>query len=61
MHSNFEHVCDTCHFSKQHKLPFPIRETKSLNVLDLIHTYIWGPVNIPSVHDHRYFLTIVDD
>lgn len=22
---------------------------------------IWGPYSVPSVHNHRYFLTVVDD
>ena len=32
-----------------------------MNAFDLIHIDIWGPINILSVHGHRYFLTIVDD
>ena len=32
-----------------------------MNVFDLIHTNIWGLINIPFVLGHRYFLTIVDD
>jgi len=28
---------------------------------DLIHVNIWGPYSIPSIHGHKYFLTIVDD
>jgi hypothetical protein len=27
----------------------------------MLHFDIWGPLSIPSVHNHRYFLTIVDD
>jgi len=27
----------------------------------LIHVDIWGPYSIPSIHGHKYFLTIVDD
>jgi len=32
--SNFDSVCDICHFSKQHKLPFPHSDTSSLNAFD---------------------------
>lgn len=28
---------------------------------DLFHTNIWGPIYIPSIHGHQYFLTIVYD
>jgi len=27
----------------------------------LIHIDIWGPLGIPSLHGHKYFLTIVND
>jgi hypothetical protein len=54
-------ICDCCHFAKQHKLPFPRSYTKSIAAFDLIHMDIWGPLAIPSVHGHHYFLTVVDD
>jgi hypothetical protein len=28
---------------------------------ELLHFDIWGPLSIPSVHNHRYFLIILDD
>ena len=28
---------------------------------DLIDVDIWGPYLIPSIHGHKYFLTMVDD
>jgi len=54
-------ICDICHYSKQHKLPFQDSTTSSLNCFDMIHTDIWGPIFVPSIHGHRYFLTVVDD
>ena len=27
----------------------------------LVHVDIWGPYSVPSVNNHRYFLTILDD
>ena len=36
-------VCDTCHLSKQHKLPFYKSDTISNACFDLIHLDIWGP------------------
>jgi len=62
VHSNIKiDVCDICHFANQHKLPFPQSNTKSLDPFNLIHVDIWGRISIPSVHGHRYFLTVVDD
>lgn len=54
-------ICDICHFAKQKKLPFPLSNSKAVTILDLIHIDIWGPFPTPSVHGHKYFLTIVDD
>jgi len=54
-------VCDICHYAKQHKLSYNHSASHSDNCFDLIHCDIWGPVSIPSVHGHKYFLTIVDD
>jgi len=59
--SSFGSICDICHFSEQHKLPFQHIDISSLNAFDLIHTDIWGLVNISIVHGHKYFLTIVED
>jgi len=54
-------VCDVCHFAKQKRLPFPLSTSKSKKCFDLIHVDLWGPYSIPSIHGHKYFLTIVDD
>jgi transposase InsO family protein len=54
-------VCDVCHFAKQKRLPFTLSTSIATSKFDLLHLDIWGPLAIPSVHGHRYFLTIVDD
>jgi len=41
-------------------LPFPHSNTASDNCFDLIHVDIWGPISIPSIHRHKYFLTVID-
>ena len=53
--------CDTCHFAKQKRLPFPDSITISSQCFDLLHMDIWGPYAHPSLLGHKYFLTIVDD
>lgn len=53
--------CDVCHFSKQKKLSFPISTSNTSKPFELIHVNIWGPFSISSIHNHKYFLTIVDD
>ena len=54
-------VCDVCDLSKQHKLPFIKSDTIYDSCFDLIHLDIWGPITIPFIHGHKYFLIVVDD
>jgi len=54
-------TCNTCHYAKHRKLPFPSSNSYALHGFDLLHIDIWGPCSKPSMHGHRYFLTIVDD
>ena len=61
IHSTDIDVCTPCHLAKQHKLPFPLNKTSSDHVFDLVHMDIWGPLNVHSLHGHKYFLTVVDD
>ena len=54
-------VCNTCHYAKHKKLPFSSSISHASHVFDLLHMDIWGPCSKPSMHGHKYFLTIVDD
>ena len=58
---NKTHICDVCHLAKHNHLPFPISAFYIEHPFDLVHVDIWGPVPIASIHDHHYFLIILDD
>lgn len=47
--------------AKQKKLSFPASVTVIDKCLHTLHVDIWGPAPNPSLHGHRYFLTIIDD
>jgi hypothetical protein len=53
--------CDSCHFAKQKKLPFPNSITKSCVPFEVLHADLWGPYSTISLLGHKYFLTLVDD
>jgi hypothetical protein len=53
--------CDVCHVSKQKINPYNSCDNVAVSVFDLVHFDIWGPLSIPSILGHRYFLTVVDD
>lgn len=53
--------CETCHLAKQVRLPFPVRESRSSVVFDIINCDVWGPYR-HTTHGHcNQILTIVDD
>jgi len=59
--SNKHQACDSCHFAKQRKLPFPLSNTRSSHIFEMIHVDIWGPTSVTSLHGQKFILTIVDD
>jgi hypothetical protein len=54
-------VCDICHYAKHKKLPFSSSLSHASANFELLHMDIWGPLSTSSLHNHKYFLTIVDD
>ena len=61
VHVDSKATCDVCHFAKHRKLPFPESCNKAEKPFELIHFDICGPISISSIHNHSYFLTVVDD
>lgn len=53
--------CDPCHFSKQHRLPFPKIPVSASVVFHLLHINLWGPYKTPNLNGAHYFIIIVDD
>lgn len=55
-------VCMHCAKGKQHGDPFPRRSRKrAKDILDLIHSDLCGPFEVPSLGGAKYFLTFIDD
>ncbi|KAI0494867.1 hypothetical protein KFK09_025013 [Dendrobium nobile] len=53
--------CTACELSKSHKLPFTTSSTRSLAVLDLVHSDVWGPSPILSLFGYKYYVLFIDD
>ena len=54
--------CDACASGKTHRsTPKAIGEIRSTRRLQLVHSDVCGPVNIPSVNKSRYVITFIDD
>ncbi|PKU80787.1 Retrovirus-related Pol polyprotein from transposon TNT 1-94 [Dendrobium catenatum] len=53
--------CSICNAAKCHKLVFPKSIHRSKRILELIHTDVWGPAPVVSVHGFRYYVLFLDD
>lgn len=54
--------CQTCMMSKIHTLPFPNEsQTKSNDLLELVHSDVCGPFRTNSIGGSKYFVTFIDD
>ncbi|KAH9716149.1 Integrase catalytic domain-containing protein [Citrus sinensis] len=53
--------CEDCVFGKSTRHSFKHSTSKSIGILDYIHSDLWGPVQTSSLGGNSYFLSIIDD
>ena len=62
---HFDHadqLCDSCVAGKQRRSAFPAQARRwVVDVLDLVHWDICGPITLTTPSGNRYFLLLVDD
>jgi hypothetical protein len=56
-----QEVCKGCALGKYTKTVFPSGHSRSAGVLDLIHTYVCGPMACVSLDGWEYYVTFIDD
>ena len=56
-----EGVCKGCSLGKHTRKPFPNSESRSKEILDLIHCDICGPMSDKFLGGHLYYVTFIDD
>ncbi|MCO5583147.1 hypothetical protein L7F22_037055 [Adiantum nelumboides] len=56
-----QQVCAACQLGKQAKWSFPQERHVSKNVLELIHSDVWGPAKNTSMRSCRFHVTFIDD
>ncbi|GBP87760.1 Retrovirus-related Pol polyprotein from transposon TNT 1-94 [Eumeta japonica] len=54
-------TCLTCLEGKQKRLPFKHSESKTIKLLELVHSDICGPMETRSLEGANYFMTFIDD
>ncbi|PKU67943.1 Retrovirus-related Pol polyprotein from transposon TNT 1-94 [Dendrobium catenatum] len=53
--------CTSCHLSKSHKLSFERSTNRKKNLLELVHSDIWGPAPVISHSGFQYYVIFVDE
>ena len=54
-------VCEACQLGKQARGSFPHDKNVSRNVLDIVHSDVWGPAKTTSMGGCKYYVTFIDD
>ncbi|KAK8953905.1 hypothetical protein KSP39_PZI002955 [Platanthera zijinensis] len=53
--------CETCVLGKQHRVKFVTSSKRSKQMLEYIHSDVWGPAPESSLGGAKYFVTFIDD
>ncbi|CAL9022249.1 unnamed protein product [Prunus brigantina] len=59
--SNSNPLCSACLQGKMHRLPFPVRHSRSEIPFHTVHSDVWGPSHYKSVEGYRYFVSFLDE
>lgn len=53
--------CPSCLAGKMHRLPFPKDATRATQIMDLVHSDVWGDASVDSLGGSRYYVSFTDD
>ena len=53
--------CKTCIKNKMYNLTFQNNRTKAKDILEIIHSDVFGSFKTPGIMDERYFIFFIDD
>jgi hypothetical protein len=56
-----EGVCKGCALGKNVKGSFPSSDNRSKEILDLIHSYVCGPMTVASLNGYLFYVLFIDD
>ena len=54
-------VCKGCVKGKNTKKTFPSSESKAKGILEIIHSYVCGPMSSNSLSGYAYYVSFIDD
>ncbi|KAH9650014.1 hypothetical protein KPL70_026198 [Citrus sinensis] len=53
--------CEDCVLGKSTRASFKRSQHKTMDILEYIHSNLWGPSQVPSMGGNRFFMSIIDD
>ncbi|MCO5584488.1 hypothetical protein L7F22_038416 [Adiantum nelumboides] len=59
--ADMQKVCEACQFEKQAKASFLHDKHVSRNVLELVHSDVWGPAKAASMDGCKFYVSFIDD
>jgi hypothetical protein len=61
IHIEHDGVCRGCALGKNVKGSFSSNDSRSKGILDLIHTYVCGPIIVSSLRGYLHYVLFIDD
>ena len=53
--------CENCVYGKQNQVSFPFGGKRMKQMLELVHSNVFGPVKVPSLGKSMYYVSFIDD
>jgi hypothetical protein len=53
--------CEHCIYGKQSRVRFPSGATREIEILELVHSDVFGLVLVPSLGGSQYYVSFIDE
>ena len=53
--------CEHCVYGKKNRVTFPSGAKRAKEILELVHSEVFGPVSVPSLGKSVYYVSFIDD
>jgi len=53
--------CENCVYGKENQVSFPSDGKRAKQILELVHSDVFGPVKVPSLRKFVYYVSFIDD
>jgi hypothetical protein len=58
---NTREYAKVVHLERMPRFLFQVSDSRSKEIMDLVHSYVCGPMSVPSTSGCRYYVTFIDD